>query len=97
LILWVNQEGKWLSVRGCNPSPFYLHNLQLETTDFIFLFYTQIEICRLHSQNCKTRLLASSCVRLLTFRMEQLSCHWTDFYEIWYSNIFENLLRKFKF
>jgi hypothetical protein len=29
--------------------------------------------------------------------MEQLGAHWTDFHEIWYLRIFENLSRKLKF
>ena len=36
------------------------------------------------SQNCDTRLLASSC---LSVRMQQLDSHWTDFHEIWYLGI----------
>ena len=45
------------------------------------------------SENCGKPLL-DSC---LSFRVEQLGCHWTDFHEIWYWTIFKNLSRKFSF
>ena len=48
----------------------------------------------------KTTIRFAMPVRLSLYpsvRMEQLSSHWTDFYEITYLRIFENLSRKFKF
>jgi hypothetical protein len=45
------------------------------------------------SQNCKKRLLASSCS--LSVRMEP-SSHWMDFHESWYLQIFRKPVRKFK-
>jgi hypothetical protein len=45
----------------------------------------------------KNGLLALSCLSVcLSVRMEQLGCHWTDFHEIWYWNIFRKQLHKFK-
>jgi len=46
-----------------------------------------------HLQNCKKWLLALS---YLSVCMDQLVSHWTDFNEIWYFTIFQNLSRKFK-
>ena len=39
------------------------------------------------SQNCEKRLLASCLSVRLSVRMEQLRSHWTDFHEIWNSNV----------
>ena len=33
----------------------------------------------------------------LSVRIEQFGSHWTDFDEIWYLSVSENLSRKFKF
>ena len=51
------------------------------------------------SQNCETRLLASSCLSVSPpARMEELGSHWTDFYNIWFLSVFrKHLSRKFKF
>jgi len=45
-------------------------------------------------QNCVKSLLASSC---LSDRMERRGSHWTEFHEILYLIIYENLSRKEKF
>jgi len=47
-----------------------------------------------NSQNCVKRLLASS---YLSARMEQRGSHRTEFHEILYLSVYENLLRKEKF
>jgi hypothetical protein len=44
----------------------------------------------------KTTVIFAMSVRP-SVRLLQLGSHWTDFHEIWYVNIFENLLRKVKF
>ena len=53
--------------------PFYLDKEGATTLKMYFL------LCQAPSQNCETRLLASSC---LSVRMKQLRFHWTDFDEI---------------
>jgi len=67
--------------------------------------FTAIPICQIGFQTplgafekCKKRLLASSRLSVdLSVRMEQLGYNWTDFHEILYLSIFENLLRRLKF
>jgi hypothetical protein len=56
-------------------------------------------IFQARSQNCKKRLLASSClsVRRSSVRMEQLGSHWTDFHEIWYLSIFRKPVQKIQY
>jgi hypothetical protein len=46
------------------------------------------------SQKVTTSFVMSIC---LSFRMEQLGSHWTDFDETWYLSFSENLLKNFKF
>ena len=41
----------------------------------------------------KLRKVTISFVRLFA-RMEQLGCHWLDFYDIWYLCIFSKICRK---
>ena len=44
-----------------------------------------------HLQNCEKWPWASSC---LFVPLEHLGSHWTDFYDVWYLNIFEKSLRE---
>jgi len=47
------------------------------------------------SQNCENRLLASSCLFVYpSVRMEELSCHWTEFHVIFCLNIFPKSVDK---
>ena len=49
----------------------------------------------MRSQNCKKRLLASSCLSVRpSVRIEQLGPHWTEFHEIWYSSTFRKYVEK---
>jgi hypothetical protein len=49
------------------------------------------ELFLARSEKCEKRLLASS---YLSFRMEQLGSHWTDFHEILYLRIFRKYVEK---
>ena len=49
--------------------------------------------CQACSQNCEKRTLAFSRVRQ-SVHVEQLCCHWADFHEILYLNVFSKICRE---
>ena len=56
----------------------------------------------MRSQNGEKQVIASSCLFVSpfvrpSFRMGKLGSHWTNLYEIWYLNIYLNLLKKLTF
>jgi hypothetical protein len=56
-------------------------------------------VCYASSQHFEKRLSASSCLSALRpsiclSTMQQLSSHWTDFYEIWYLRVFRKFIKK---
>jgi len=69
---------------GCNSQSWFVH------------------ILRSVPQNCEKRLLASTCQSVCpsvrsTVRIEHTGFNKTHFHQIWYLNIFEELLRKLTF
>jgi len=72
---------------------------KIRSNGFASCMYSTIHFSSLHIccwafwQNCKERLLASP---YLFVRGEQLTSHWTNFYEIWYVSAFQNTIEKIR-